>query len=82
MVQRTLASKSMLHGKGGAVFASFLKLFNFALFVIPGMASRVMYSGKYMMRQNLLNWLSNKKTVVESYSISAKGRWSLITTGV
>ena len=36
----------MLHAKGGAVFASFLKLPVFGLFTIPGMASRIMYPGK------------------------------------
>ena len=50
MVQRTLASKSMLHAKGGAVFASFLKLSCFGLFTIPGMASRVMYPGRYCLQ--------------------------------
>ncbi|XP_067939038.1 sodium/mannose cotransporter SLC5A10-like [Watersipora subatra] len=43
MVQRTLASKNLLEAKKGAVFASFLKLTGFGLFIIPGMASRVMY---------------------------------------
>ena len=46
MVQRTLAAKNMLHAKGGAVFASFLKLTSFFLFIIPGMASRVFFPGK------------------------------------
>ena len=46
MVQRTLAAKNVLHAKGGAVFASFLKLTSFFLFIIPGMASRVFFPGK------------------------------------
>ena len=46
MVQRTLAAKNMAHAKGGAVFASFLKLVSFAMFTIPGMASRALVPGE------------------------------------
>ncbi|XP_068233060.1 sodium/mannose cotransporter SLC5A10-like isoform X2 [Palaemon carinicauda] len=43
IVQRTLASKSMCHAKGGCVLAAYLKFLPLWLLVIPGMAARVLY---------------------------------------
>ncbi len=43
IVQRSLASKNMIHAKGGTVTASWLKLLPMWIMVIPGMMSRVMF---------------------------------------
>ena len=43
IVQRSLASKSMLHAKGGTIVASYLKLLPMWIMVFPGMASRVLH---------------------------------------
>ncbi len=40
MVQRTLASKSILHAKAGTIFYGYLKLTPLWLMVFPGMAAR------------------------------------------
>lgn len=41
MVQRCLSAKNMIHSKGGTVFAAGMKVFNFFLFIVPGMVSRI-----------------------------------------
>lgn len=46
IVQRALAARNINHAKGGTILAGFLKLLPFLLIVIPGMTSRVLYSGK------------------------------------
>ncbi|KAB7498383.1 Sodium/glucose cotransporter 4 [Armadillidium nasatum] len=43
IVQRTLASKNMVHAKAGCIFASYLKLLPLWLLVFPGMAARILY---------------------------------------
>lgn len=43
MVQRTLAARSLDHGRGGALFAGFLKLPVLFLMVLPGTMGRVLY---------------------------------------
>jgi uncharacterized sodium:solute symporter family permease YidK len=43
MVQRALAAKSVVHAKGGTIFAGFLKLLPMFIMVFPGMISRVLY---------------------------------------
>ncbi|KAK6960618.1 sodium/glucose cotransporter 5, partial [Biomphalaria glabrata] len=43
IVQRSLSAKNMNHSKGGAVFASYLKLTPLFLWIIPGMISRILY---------------------------------------
>lgn len=43
IVQRTLASKSMLHAKGGTVMAAYLKFLPLWVMVFPGMIARVLY---------------------------------------
>lgn len=42
-MQRTLASKNMVHAKAGCIFASYLKLLPLWLLVFPGMAARILY---------------------------------------
>ncbi|XP_067859100.1 sodium/myo-inositol cotransporter 2-like [Heptranchias perlo] len=43
IVQRTLAAKSILHAKGGALFAAYLKILPIFIMVFPGMISRVLF---------------------------------------
>ena len=43
IVQRTLASKNIIHAKGGCVLAGYLKILPMWLLVFPGMAARVLY---------------------------------------
>eukprot|EP00095_Tigriopus_kingsejongensis_P001027 snap_masked-scaffold587_size153100-processed-gene-0.18 protein:Tk01027 transcript:snap_masked-scaffold587_size153100-processed-gene-0.18-mRNA-1 annotation:"hypothetical protein DAPPUDRAFT_215063" len=43
IVQRTLASKDMIHAKGGTILAGYLKLLPLWIMVFPGMASRVLF---------------------------------------
>jgi len=45
MVQRTLAARSLSHAQGGTLFAGFLKLLPMFLLVLPGMISRVLFTG-------------------------------------
>lgn len=46
IVQRTLASKNMIHAKAGCILASYLKFLPLWLLVFPGMAARVLYKDK------------------------------------
>ncbi|CAL4120991.1 unnamed protein product, partial [Meganyctiphanes norvegica] len=46
IVQRTLASKNMLHAKAGCTLAAYLKFLPMWLLVIPGMASRVLFTDR------------------------------------
>lgn len=43
IVQRSLASKNMIHAKGGTIVASYLKLLPMWIMVFPGMAARVLF---------------------------------------
>ncbi|XP_058624542.1 sodium/myo-inositol cotransporter 2 isoform X2 [Onychostoma macrolepis] len=43
IVQRSLASKNIVHAKGGSLLAAYLKVLPFFLMVIPGMISRILY---------------------------------------
>ncbi len=44
MVQRTLASKNVLHAKAGSIFYGYLKLTPLFLMIFPGMAARYGYA--------------------------------------
>ncbi|XP_038676492.1 sodium/myo-inositol cotransporter 2-like isoform X1 [Scyliorhinus canicula] len=44
IVQRTLSSKSILHAKGGIIFAAYLKILPIFIIVFPGMISRVLFT--------------------------------------
>ncbi|CAB3977572.1 sodium myo-inositol cotransporter [Paramuricea clavata] len=46
MVQRALAAKSVVHAKGGTIFAGFLKILPMFIMVFPGMISRLI-QGNY-----------------------------------
>ncbi|XP_050736167.1 sodium/glucose cotransporter 4-like isoform X1 [Eriocheir sinensis] len=43
IVQRTLASRNMIHAKAGCILASYLKFLPLWLLVFPGMAARILY---------------------------------------
>nr|XP_055050707.1 sodium/myo-inositol cotransporter 2 isoform X1 [Misgurnus anguillicaudatus] len=43
IVQRSLASKNILHAKGGSLLASYLKVLPFFMMVLPGMISRILF---------------------------------------
>ncbi|XP_069120111.1 sodium/mannose cotransporter SLC5A10-like [Argopecten irradians] len=43
IVQRSLAAKNMEHGKGGSVFAAFLKATPMFLMTLPGIISRILF---------------------------------------
>ena len=45
IVQRCLSAKNMDHAKGGTVLAAALKIVSFPLFVLPGMISRILFTG-------------------------------------
>lgn len=44
-MQRSLASKNIVHAKGGSLLAAYLKVLPFFMMVIPGMISRILYPG-------------------------------------
>ena len=46
MVQRVLAAKSIAHARAGCVLAGYLKLLPPLLFVLPGMAARVLFGAE------------------------------------
>ncbi|XP_030646704.1 sodium/myo-inositol cotransporter 2 [Chanos chanos] len=43
IVQRSLASKNLLHAKGGSLLAAYLKVLPFFMMVLPGMISRILF---------------------------------------
>ncbi|GCB78723.1 hypothetical protein scyTo_0015871, partial [Scyliorhinus torazame] len=44
IVQRSLSAKTLLHAKGGSLFAAYLKVLPVFIMVIPGMISRVLFT--------------------------------------
>jgi uncharacterized sodium:solute symporter family permease YidK len=46
IVQRALAARNMANAQGATLLAGFLKLSPLFLIIIPGMISRVLYTGK------------------------------------
>ena len=51
IVQRCLSAKDMVHAKGGTVLAAALKIISLPLFVIPGMISRILFTGNIHFRE-------------------------------
>ena len=51
IVQRCLSAKDMVHAKGGTVLAAALKIISLPLFVIPGMISRILFTGNMRFRE-------------------------------
>uniref|UniRef100_A0A674G8V0 Sodium/myo-inositol cotransporter 2 n=1 Tax=Taeniopygia guttata TaxID=59729 RepID=A0A674G8V0_TAEGU len=48
IVQRALAAKNLSHAKGGSLMTSYLKILPLFMMVMPGMISRVLFPGKYL----------------------------------
>lgn len=46
MVQRALAAKSLSHAQGATLLAGYIKILPLFIMVIPGMISRVLYTGQ------------------------------------
>ncbi len=57
MVQRALSAKSLSHAQGGCLMAGYAKMLPLFLMVLPGMISRVLFTGM------LDQVLSNTETV-------------------
>ena len=49
IVQRCLSAKNIVHAKGGTLLAAGLKFLSLPMFVIPGMISRILYTGKHIL---------------------------------
>ncbi|MEQ2181452.1 hypothetical protein GOODEAATRI_011767 [Goodea atripinnis] len=45
IVQRSLAAKTLTHAKGGSLLAAYLKVLPFFAIMLPGMISRILYTG-------------------------------------
>ena len=52
-MQRALSAKNIAHARGATITAGYLKILPLFLMILPGMISRVLYTGKtiiYMLR--------------------------------
>ena len=47
MVQRCLAARNISHAKGGTLLSGYLKILPLFIMIIPGMVSRILFTGKY-----------------------------------
>lgn len=45
IVQRSLAAKTLTHAKGASLLAAYLKFLPFFAVMLPGMISRILYTG-------------------------------------
>ncbi len=54
IVQRCLAAKNLVNAKLGITLACLLKMLPLWLMVVPGMAARVLFSGKHLISKSLL----------------------------
>lgn len=84
MVQRLLAAKSLSHAQGATLFAGFMKITPLFLIVIPGMISRVLYTGNlnnlnilkvfFVKEQGILfSFLSNFSNQFQRYVLDTVG---------
>ena len=48
-MQRALAAKSLSHAQAGSLLAGYVKILPLFIMVLPGMISRVLYPGKFML---------------------------------
>lgn len=48
IVQRSLAAKTLTHAKGGSLLTAYLKVLPFFVIMLPGMISRILYTGTFM----------------------------------
>lgn len=53
IVQRALSAKDIYHGRGGTIFAGYLKILPVFLMVIPGLISRALYAEQVAKAPNL-----------------------------
>lgn len=51
IVQRSLAAKTLTHAKGGSLLTAYLKVLPFFAIMLPGMISRILYTGTFMIAQ-------------------------------
>lgn len=49
IVQRSLAAKTLTHAKGGSLLTVYLKVLPFFAIMLPGMISRILYTGTIIM---------------------------------
>ena len=45
-MQRALSAKNIAHARGATITAGYLKILPLFLIILPGMISRVLYTGK------------------------------------
>lgn len=45
IVQRSLAAKTLTHAKGGSLLTAYLKILPFFVILLPGMISRILFTG-------------------------------------
>ena len=48
-VQRALAAKNISHARGATITAGYLKILPLFIIILPGMISRVLYTGSYIL---------------------------------
>lgn len=48
IVQRSLAAKNLTHAKGGSLLTAYLKFLPFFAIMLPGMISRILYTGAFL----------------------------------
>ena len=68
-VQRCLAGKSMSHVKGSCILCGYLKLLPMFLMVMPGMISRILYTGDaFCWTQRSLSLISDSESLLKPLS--------------
>lgn len=60
IVQRSLAAKTLTHAKGGSLLTAYLKVLPFFVIMLPGMISRILYTGTFMI------WWCSAETVLHT----------------
>ncbi|GFY70040.1 hypothetical protein TNIN_495471 [Trichonephila inaurata madagascariensis] len=84
IVQRALSAKDLSHAKGGCILAGYLKLLPLFLFVLPGMAARILYpSARGLMISVMLAALMSSLTSIfnSSSTIFTMDIWRRIRKG-
>ena len=66
MVQRCLAAKNISHAKSGTLLGGYLKILPLFIMIIPGMISRILYTGNNHTHQgwNIATELSQDSTII------------------
>ena len=69
IVQRCLSAKNMSHVKAGCVMCGYLKLLPMFLMVMPGMISRILYTGDtFCWTQRSLSLISDSESLLKPLS--------------